>query len=450
MSASHTPFHSVTCLHAPIEQQSSARLRSAVVEGWVASRYETLPGRAQALRLWVEQLLAPHPQATLFSATIGSAASDILAALNRVHRIQPHAAIHSQHGSRPTSLCRSRLMHPAAFAPSLASSWSSLTDDEDFSSRDPRADQCTIENSHRLVVLWLRRSSQLARRLLGALEKHPRRPTILIPDDDRLVAPCWRRRLVKLQAQLVSLPTATLETDLSAIQNPCQASSQETPNTSRSSPLQILAPTSWLIHTTRASDRRRAGESRIDFFSRLFALPREQIGGPFVTLRTILQQALLRGRSEPIRGNVRVVSWSATPLQHLLGNRTFRRGRRHWDYEPYGIAIPRDLAPLIAASPVIYGPEAHYAQLPPEQQPFFQPVSFSSPASQRSSGKIDWTFEREWRSIGDVRLVGAIAKQAIAFVPTHSEATELQSLSPLPVIALESPQAQSLLQSDSA
>ncbi len=155
----------------------------------------------------------------------------------------------------------------------------------------------------------------------------------------------------------------------------------------------------------------------------------------FAALWRIVRNQRLLASSDLVRGDEPVVSLTAAPLAGIHHLRTFRSHLGRWDFEPYGICIRRDWLQQHGARPVHYGDSSLWEELPVDQRPFFQ-------KRQSQTGKgvvIDWTVEREWRLIGDLRLDKIPHDAAIVFVPTRDEAQQLATASrwPVAVVAQE-------------
>ena len=140
----------------------------------------------------------------------------------------------------------------------------------------------------------------------------------------------------------------------------------------RQSPKLPSAPT--LAHFTRASGKTSALDN----------------------LLWILEDSRVRGSTRMIAGGHRgVCLFDAPPseLGHLLTPRNRRR------YEPFGVAIDKRYAFSMGARPVIYMPSAEAAAILDEGEMWrVVSIDMARPAP------IDWTFEREWRLLGDLPL----------------------------------------------
>ncbi len=184
----------------------------------------------------------------------------------------------------------------------------------------------------------------------------------------------------------------------------------------------------YLLHWTR----RRVGpwpdQSCEEFIDDLlFRSPRKDHRS-LSTLRRILATGRIFSSNELTRDQRPVVCFSDISFEELLQNRVFRPHLSRWDFEPYGIAIEKRWLEEQGAKPVVYGDESVWAALSEADRPFFQLNS--------TDGNVDWSVEKEWRSIGDVALQRIPVEKAFAFVPSIEDACEVQPFSRWPVVVL--------------
>jgi hypothetical protein len=140
----------------------------------------------------------------------------------------------------------------------------------------------------------------------------------------------------------------------------------------RESPKLPSAPT--LAHFTRASGKTSALDN----------------------LFWILEDSMVRGSARMLLGGQRGVCLFDAPL-HELGHLLTPQNRRR--YEPFGVAIDKRYAFSMGARPVIYMPNAEAASILDEDE-MWRVASIDM----TRNPPIDWTFEREWRVLGDLPL----------------------------------------------
>jgi hypothetical protein len=136
-----------------------------------------------------------------------------------------------------------------------------------------------------------------------------------------------------------------------------------------------------------------------------------------------------------IRGDAKVVCFTAVPLRELPQLRSFRSHLARWDFEPYGVCIRRGWLEQHGCAPVRYGDDAFWESLAAEVRPFFQVRTSTS----RRSGRVtDWSIEREWRHVGNVDLSKLPTDAGLIFVPSREEAEQIATISRWPVTVLGS------------
>lgn len=129
---------------------------------------------------------------------------------------------------------------------------------------------------------------------------------------------------------------------------------------------------------------------------------------------SILSGGVIRGANRMIRGGRSVVCLFDAPMGEL-SRLLVRDNRRR--YEPFGIAVDKRYAFTMGARPVIYMPwrEAE-RMLNPEEVWRVVSIDFDQ------APPIDWSFEREWRLLGDLTLP---LPNVVALVETWNDADEI-------------------------
>jgi hypothetical protein len=126
-------------------------------------------------------------------------------------------------------------------------------------------------------------------------------------------------------------------------------------------------------------------------------------GDALDNLATILRKGMIRGSTRMVRSQRAVVCLFDAPLAELepLLERNNRRR-----YEPFGIALDKRYAFRMGARPVIYAPWPE-AQRLLEAEEMWRVVGIDL----ERTPPVDWTFEREWRVLDELRLPlrGAVA-----------------------------------------
>jgi len=183
----------------------------------------------------------------------------------------------------------------------------------------------------------------------------------------------------------------------------------------------------YLIHWTRGVYGPWPGESEADYFREL---TKAELGNPrngFNTLRKILETGVLRGEGRMIREGEPAVSFTASPPEATMKKLSYRAALGHWNYEPYGIAIPRAILAEIGAKPVIYGGNNRFEELKAEDKPYFQFSGRNTSQTGQNSVKSenDWVSENEWRLIGDIDF-SSISQHINLLLPNRTEAEQME------------------------
>ena len=182
----------------------------------------------------------------------------------------------------------------------------------------------------------------------------------------------------------------------------------------------------YLTHWTRACHGPWPGEYSTDFY---MDLHRSKTGYPrdgISTLRRMLTECKIRASGRMMPGGAPMISLTATSPDELLKIIRWRPGYIRWNFEPYGISIRKEILESLGAKKVIYGTKNHFEGLDSPQRPFFQRITQDK----------DWSVEKEWRLPGDLSLGGLNSNDVVVWVLNSDQVTEIQNVSPFPVIAL--------------
>ena len=182
----------------------------------------------------------------------------------------------------------------------------------------------------------------------------------------------------------------------------------------------------YLTHWTRSSLGRLPGESSFEFYHAICESDRYPRAAVDV-LHRILDEKLLRASSRFLRAGGRAVAFtSQNPLDAVKLMR-WRRRYVCYSFEPYGVAIRRDIARELGIRPVIYGPAERYATLSDMDKPYFQ--------NQGKAG-ADWLPEFELRHLGDLDLKRIPGEALKVIVHSEQDRQYLPADLPSEVIAL--------------
>lgn len=188
-------------------------------------------------------------------------------------------------------------------------------------------------------------------------------------------------------------------------------------------PASIYENTEYLIHCTRARQSGWPDQSSMDLLDEAFRLAFNPSPSPLESLYRILTTQRLIASNLHRRGTRSTVCFTANTLAKLETMRSFQSHLARWDWEPYGIAIPTLWLSFLGARPVKYLPTEQINILPEEEQCFAQPIPTGLknelPSQHQTSTEKatrtsrDWSVEREWRLVGDLRF-NMLSSPAIA------------------------------------
>lgn len=185
----------------------------------------------------------------------------------------------------------------------------------------------------------------------------------------------------------------------------------------------------FLYHYTRSCSGPWPGQSYQEYLVSLLNNEPHCGHAGLDTLTRILLEERIRASVKLIRGEQPVVSWTAVPPLQLQELRQWNPALTRWTFEPYGLAIRKELVRGSGAKPAIYVPQSDYESLKPEDRYRYQ---------RNESPKSLWKHEREWRLPRDFLLNGLSQQDGFIFVPEVTDARSIneQIQSPLPFLVL--------------
>ncbi|MFH1114501.1 MAG: hypothetical protein V1792_11320 [Pseudomonadota bacterium] len=192
--------------------------------------------------------------------------------------------------------------------------------------------------------------------------------------------------------------------------------------------IEEVAGRGCLVHYTRSCPGPWPGQTMAEYCRSLIAGHGDAAHTAFDTLIRILREGLIRGSSRMIRGTVPVVSFTECLPPDLFPLIKWRTGLARWSFEPYGIAVEKEVLLKLGARRVVYGDEKVYESLPPEERYRFQLLG--------SAGK-DWSGEREWRLRGNLDIKNIEREDMVVVVRTMREAASVEERFALAVIAAD-------------
>ena len=283
----------------------------------------------------------------------------------------------------------------------------------------PIADRILFAVSDRLQVLRARPAGVIYSLLnLHVQDAERRKSLLMIASDSTGQLPsisseptgCVVPWLLKSRIREPELPinrkrATTSDTDLRTIEVPVSFDSP------------LSQPDDWLLHWTRSTVGPWPDQDVQEFDDELILGCQSSDRSSLATLLRIVTEGRLWASSETIRGGIRVVSFTEVPLHEFRSRRTYRRHRRRYDFEPWGIAIRRDILAAAGARAVEYGDEETWETLPDAERPFFQNIGAGD----------GWTKdEREWRITDHVHLHELPVSAVAVFVDSAAAREILQ------------------------
>ncbi len=184
----------------------------------------------------------------------------------------------------------------------------------------------------------------------------------------------------------------------------------------------------YLVHYTRSCPGPWPGQTIAEYCRSLVECHGDAAHTGFDTLNRILLEGFIRGSSRMIRGTTPVVSFTEHLPPDVLQLIEWRKGLARWSFEPYGIAVEKEVLLRLGVGQVIYGDERVYDSLPTDKRYLFQLV--------KSAGK-EWSEEREWRLLGNLHLKDVGHEGIVVVVRTMQEATAIEDGFALNVIAAD-------------
>jgi hypothetical protein len=152
----------------------------------------------------------------------------------------------------------------------------------------------------------------------------------------------------------------------------------------------------------------------------------ELVGGALASLCRILAEGRIVASGRLVRGARPMCCFTDVPLHEFPGRRTFRPHLGRWDFEPYGIAVRRDVLRRLGGRPVSYRRKMSLKSVRAAEQAWSVP----------GDSTHRWQEEREWRFGGDFDLRQLSPDEAIVFVPSDTDAAIAGALSRWPLTIL--------------
>lgn len=177
---------------------------------------------------------------------------------------------------------------------------------------------------------------------------------------------------------------------------------------------QLARKTSYLMHYTRSCAGPWPGQTIAQYCRTLIEGSPGAAHTGFDSLVRILEEGTIRASGKLTRGARKVVCFTELFPDELQSLHQWRPGLLRWSFEPYAIALNRDMLFALGARPVIYAVEALYEDLSDDLRYLFQ---------LHGSRTRNWAEEREWRIAGDLVFEKISREEMFVIVPTGEQAT---------------------------
>jgi hypothetical protein len=185
----------------------------------------------------------------------------------------------------------------------------------------------------------------------------------------------------------------------------------------------------FLYHYTRACPGPWPDQHYRDYLLRL--LTGDPLSGHTAldTLIHIILEGRLRASSKLIRGSHQTLSLTSLPPPELEKIRQWNPALIRWTFEPYGMALSREILKSLGARPTIYAGERAYQRIKSRDRFRFQ---------RHEPPGCSWKHEREWRLPKDFDLDQVAPEEGFLFVDTRAdaEAIAINTQSPMPIVIL--------------
>jgi hypothetical protein len=204
---------------------------------------------------------------------------------------------------------------------------------------------------------------------------------------------------------------------------PVPSDQRYSPQTRRRRFGKALELTNWpepgerLIHYTRSRPGPWPGQTIGDYCQSLLDGRPDARHTAFDALTRILEEQLVRGGDRLTRDRRPVVSFTECLPSEIAGLIKWRKALIRWSFEPYGLCIGKETLRRLGASPVIYGTNEIYQELPEDCRFRFQ---------LRKTGRGDWSAEKEWRLPGDLALNRFRKEEILVIVQDLDEARTIR------------------------
>ncbi len=170
----------------------------------------------------------------------------------------------------------------------------------------------------------------------------------------------------------------------------------------------------YLTHWTRATNTPWPDERPIDFYHAILESARYPRSG-FDTLCHIIETRIIKASSRHMPENIPTVSFTGLSPREVIPLMRWRARYTQMSFEPYGLAVPIELADTSGICPVLYRDKV-------------SPIGLQTPVwlTQSIGTKSDWRQENEYRHLGDFALSDFAPDRLLAFCLSPNEAQTIE------------------------
>ena len=174
----------------------------------------------------------------------------------------------------------------------------------------------------------------------------------------------------------------------------------------------------YLIHWTRSVSSPWPGETAFQYYNDVVSAEGRYPRSAMATLARIMEQRKIVASGRHMRKGVSAVSFTGARPSESIKLMRWRARYREMTFEPYGVAIEKEVAADCGVRKVYYGEPEMYDYLDEKDKQYFQGL-----------GKEGyWLSENEYRHIGDIDLRKVPSEKSTIIVWKREEAEEIARL----------------------
>ena len=283
----------------------------------------------------------------------------------------------------------------------------------------PLQDRCAVAASERSYVLSCRSGGHVHQLLHDSLKSGSDSPLILYLGNGSGTSDETARELISAGAipwLVAGISTASVFAARRTATTPSAVVIADGP---------LVQPEGWLCHWTRPRTGPWPGQPVTEFLDELLLGCESADRSALAALLQIIARGAVY--ASVVRGEHRAVSFTEVPLSEFRRRRVYRRHRKRYDFEPWGVAVRRSSLERLGARPVQYGDRTEPSST--QNSVWFQPTT-------DQLGHIDWRQEQEWRLAQDLQLQELPTSAVFLFVDSSHEADVVGAQTDWPMVVV--------------